>query len=112
MILDTSPWHKTKTTILKPLILKLTLQYLLKEKHHGKPLDGVQKFHLSNGAELYNINFLADESRKGMHTSFGVMVNYRYRLEDIERNSVYFETDGVVRVGERVQRLMKDLDWK
>ena len=46
-----------------------------------------------------------------MHTSFGVMVNYRYRLEDIERNSVFFEIDGVVRVGERVEGLMEDLEW-
>merc|ERR1711862_273720 len=82
IILDTTKWYNNNNNlknIFKPILLKLTLTYLLKEKHHGKPLDSVQRFHLSNGAELYQINYLADCSRKGIHIGFGMMVNYRYR---------------------------------
>ena len=44
---------------LQPLLMKLAARYLLIEKHHGKPLDGVAKFHVRNGAEMYQLNYLS-----------------------------------------------------
>ena len=49
-------------------------------------LDPVARFHLGNGARLERINWLADTSPKGLRQSLGMMVNYVYALEDVERN--------------------------
>ena len=87
---------------LKPIFMRLAAFYLLHEKHHGKPLDGVAKFHLRNGAELYRLNWLADVSRKGMHNSLGIMVNYRYCLDDIEENHFLFEREGHIKTKDGV----------
>ena len=44
------------------------------------------RFHLGNGARLERLNWLGDISAAGMHRSAGIMVNYVYRLDDVERN--------------------------
>src|SRR5471030_295794 len=48
--------------------------------------DAVARFHLGNGARMERINWLADSSEAGMARSAGLMVNYVYRLKDVERN--------------------------
>ena len=40
----------------------------------------------NNGAEVFRINYAADLSSKGLLRSFGVKVNYRYQLDQIESN--------------------------
>jgi hypothetical protein len=62
--------------ILPPTLTKLGARYILLEKHRGKLLDGVARFHLGNGAMVHRINFGADLSRKGLQNSFGIMMNY------------------------------------
>ena len=44
------------------------------------------RFHLGNGARLERINWLADTSDKAMAQAYGLMVNYQYDLDDIEKN--------------------------
>lgn len=56
----------------------LVAHYLVREKHRGKPLDIVARFHVGNGAALFRINRKADTSRRGWQNSFGFMVNYQY----------------------------------
>jgi malonyl-CoA decarboxylase len=46
----------------------------------------VSRFHLGNGARMERVNWLADSSEAGMARSAGLMVNYVYRLKDVERN--------------------------
>ena len=46
--------------------------------------DRVAHFHLSNGARVERLNWAADLSRKGIEQSAGIMVNYLYKLSDIE----------------------------
>jgi malonyl-CoA decarboxylase len=58
--------------------------------------DAVAKFHLSNGAQLYNINWAADLSKKGVAQSSSLMVNYLYELDDIENNHEAFLNKTVV----------------
>lgn len=77
----------------KPLLMKLAARYLVQEKHHGKPLDGVARFHIGNGAEMYRLNYGADESRKGWHNSLGIMINYRYQLDTVPENRLHYELD-------------------
>ncbi|CAH8356590.1 unnamed protein product [Eruca vesicaria subsp. sativa] len=70
--------------VLEPILMRLCARYLLQEKKRGKALDSVANFHLQNGAMVERINWLADRSEKGIHQSGGIMVNYVYRLENIE----------------------------
>ena len=89
------------TSELKPLLLKLAAYYLSVEKHHGRPLCPVAKFHIRNGAEMYRLNYLGDVTSKGVRNSCGIMINYMYLLEELEENHVNYEMTGqiVVRDG-------------
>ena len=51
-----------------------------------EPLDPVARFHLANGARLQRLNWMGDMSPRGLAQSLGLMVNYVYRLADVERN--------------------------
>ena len=51
---------------------------------------------------MYRLNFLADTSNKGMRTSCGMMINYRYDLDEIEENSTRYEMNGEVMVKDGV----------
>lgn len=64
----------------------LCAYYLTHAKHGREPLDPVARFHLRNGARLERINWLGDTSVLGIDRSAGLMVNYVYRLDDVERN--------------------------
>jgi malonyl-CoA decarboxylase len=48
--------------------------------------DPVARFHLANGARLERLNWMGDTSATGLRRSYGVTVNYEYRLADLERN--------------------------
>ena len=69
------------------------------------PVDPVARFHLGNGARLERLNWLADVSDKGMKQSHGLMVNYYYDPDDIERNLEAFDADGTVASSGRLGRL-------
>ena len=74
------------SSVLKPILMRLGAHYLLKEKKDNKALDPVANFHLSNGARIERLNWLGDTSEKGLKQSVGIMVNYYYKLSDIEKN--------------------------
>lgn len=89
--IDTQKGIQDNAEIVEPILMKLTARYLVLEKHRRKPLDGVGRFHISNGAEIFRVNFAADFSRKGMLNSFGMMVNYQYNLPMLAENQKKFE---------------------
>ena len=60
--------------------------FLVERTATGRPLDPVARFHLGNGARLERLNFLGDRSPKALAQAHGLMVNYLYKLEDIEAN--------------------------
>lgn len=93
---------------LKSILMRLAAKYLLLEKRERWPLDGVAKFHLSNGAEIYRLNYLADFSRRGMQNSFGIMVNYRYLAGDMENNSAKYKSYGFLSAQEDVKAWLKE----
>lgn len=81
--------------------------YLIEAKNTaGQPLDSVARFHLGNGAQLERINFLADVSPKAMRESYGVMVNYLYKLDDIEKNHELYASEGTVVAARPIQKLL------
>jgi malonyl-CoA decarboxylase len=71
---------------MKKELQRLCAYYLLRAKSGDAPLDSVARFHLANGASLQRLNWMGDVSDAGMHRSLGLMVNYVYRLNDVERN--------------------------
>lgn len=86
---------------------RLCAHYLFNEKRYGLPLDPVARFHLSNGAYLDCINFDADASVAGKQRSFGMMVNYVYKLSDIEKNHEAYFADGRVAASGGVRKLAR-----
>lgn len=101
---------------IEPLLTKLAASYLVLAKNHrsGKPIDPVAGFHIHNGAEVYRINFSADLSRKGLLRSFGIMANYRYNLESIDKNKATYETSqySEIVMSSSVRKLLAGNDFK
>ena len=78
-------------------LTRLCATYLLSRGASGEVVqDPVARFHLHNGARLERINWLADASRKGLRDSLGLMVNYTYDPDTIEKNHEQFAQGGVV----------------
>ncbi|MFO0389209.1 MAG: malonyl-CoA decarboxylase [Alphaproteobacteria bacterium] len=88
---------------IKPILLRLCVHFLTEEKRGNWPLDPVAKFHLFNGARLEKINWLADVSPKGMKQSAGIMVNYHYKLDEIDDNHEAFVEHGKIVTGKQVK---------
>ena len=112
LILDeilTGDWCKNSeiAEIVKPVLQRLCAQYLLEELRGSRALDPVANFHLSNGARLERINWLADLSEKGMSRSYGFMVNYYYKLSDIEKNHEEYVTKTRIVASRGVKALLK-----
>ncbi len=88
----------------------LAAWYLTRTWENGHVRDPVARFHLGNGARLERINWGADLSPRGLAQSFGVMVNYVYDLEDVERNhEEYVNRRHVVHSG-AVEKLAKSVE--
>ncbi len=97
-----------KLASLEPILTKLCTQYLLREKNsRGRARDPVAHFHLTNGAQVERLNWLADASAHGLSQSAGMMVNYLYNLAKIEANHERYTGDGKVSASATVNRLLK-----
>ena len=93
---------------LRTVIEPLAAYYFLKARtSKGRLIDSVARFHLGNGASLERINWLGDLSPKGLRESAGIMVNYLYRLEDIEKNHEAYANQGEIAASNAVKRLLK-----
>lgn len=90
----------------KASVSHLAARFLLEAKNKkGRPYDPVSNFHLGNGARLQQINVWADPSKRGQANSWGVMVNYEYDLDYIEKNHEAFLCEGIVSASSEVKRL-------
>ena len=102
-----------RSRALKAPLLRLCATYLLKGKRdNGKgdnmfASDSVAHFHLSNGARIDRLNWLADTSANGMRRYQGVMVNYRYELSQIEQNHERYKSEGVITASSVVRSLAR-----
>ncbi len=91
-------------------LLALAAYYFLEAKRRdGKPVDSVARFHLGNGARLERINWMADSSPKSLAEAFGLMVNYRYDLKEIEKNHEAFANEGTIAASRAVRGLLRPL---
>ena len=93
---------------LRAVLEPLAAHYFLKARTaKGRLIDSVARFHLGNGARLERINWLGDVSQKGLRESAGIMVNYLYRLEDIEKNHEAYANQGEVAASSAVKKVLK-----
>ena len=93
---------------LRAVLEPLAAHYFLKARtSKGRLIDSVARFHLGNGARLERIDWLGDVSPKGLRESAGIMVNYLYRLEDIEKNHEAYANQGEVIASSAVKKLLK-----
>lgn len=97
-------------SVLKPPLMRLCARYLLQEKKRGKALDSVANFHLQNGAMVERINWMADRSEKGQHQSAGIMVNYVYRLENIEEYAQSYFSTGQIHSSDDILQYVKGVE--
>src|SRR3984957_14606598 len=109
-ILDKPDWFDNAEleTQLRAVLEALAAYYFLKARTpKGRLIDSVARFHLGNGARLERINWKGDLSPKGLRESASVMVNYLYRLDDIEKNHEAYANDGTVVASSAVRKQLK-----
>src|SRR5258707_6358141 len=93
---------------LRSVLEPLAAHYFLKARtSKGRLIDSVARFHLGNGARLERIDWLGDLSLKGLRESAGIMVNYLYRIEDIEKNHEAYANQGEIAASSAVKKLLK-----
>jgi malonyl-CoA decarboxylase len=96
------------TERLRDPVMRAAAWYLVRARGvRGLPVDPVARFHLGNGARLERINWLADVSDKAMAQAHGLMVNYLYDLDDIEKNHEAYAEGRTVVASNAVQRLLR-----
>jgi malonyl-CoA decarboxylase len=109
--LDKPDWFEDAelTAQLRGVLEPLAAHYFLKARTpKGRLIDSVARFHIGNGARLERIDWLGDLSPKGLRESAGVMVNYLYRLDDIEKNHEAYANQGEIAASSAVKKLLKN----
>jgi malonyl-CoA decarboxylase len=109
-ILTVNEWWRDEeaAALLREPLERLCARYFHAVRGDGAPLDPVERFHLGNGARIERLNWLGDTSEKGMRQSCGLMVNYLYRLEDIEKNHERYATERRIASAAPIKELLKE----
>src|SRR5271166_38290 len=108
--LDRADWWRdaeTAEAVHEPLMRAAAWYFLRARTSRALPRDPVARFHLGNGARLERLNFLADCSARALTQSHGLMVNYLYDLDHIEKNhEAYAQHQTVIAAG-AINRLVR-----
>lgn len=76
---------------LRPQLLPVLTRYIADERRaDGRPVDPVARFHLSNGAAAWRLNWPANRSPAAWGQSYGAMINYDYDPAQLERRHEEF----------------------
>src|SRR5712671_4217494 len=108
--LDRPDWWRDEEiaeSVREPLLRAAAWYYLRARTPRGTPLDSVARFHLGNGARLERLDFVADTSERALRQSHGLMVNYLYDLEHIEKNHEAYAQQHQVVAASAITRLVK-----
>jgi malonyl-CoA decarboxylase len=105
--LQNPEWHQSDELKqqLEPVLSQLCFYYLTSVKRGDRISDPVANFHLSNGARIEQIQFLANTRPDGLAQSLGMMVNYRYVLDYIEENHDAYVHEGHVEISKTLLEL-------
>jgi malonyl-CoA decarboxylase len=108
-LLSRDDWHKDRNIaeVLEPLVYRLCALYLAQAKRRQRAFDPVAHFHLTNGARLHNINLRGNLSDEGMRQSAGIMVNYLYKLSEIDRNHENYALNHEVRMSSAISKALR-----
>jgi malonyl-CoA decarboxylase len=107
--LDKANWWRVPEvaeTVREPLLRAAAWYYVRGRNSRGLPADAVARFHLGNGARLERLDWLADTSERALRQSCGLMVNYLYDLDYIERNHEAYAQQHAVVAASAVTRLV------
>ncbi|XP_075998486.1 malonyl-CoA decarboxylase, mitochondrial [Genypterus blacodes] len=107
-LISTSDWLRSErlVRVLEPVLMRLCAWYLYGEKRRGYAFNPVANFHLQNGATMWRLNWHADTSPRGVANSCGIMVNYRYFLNETSKNSALYLQNKVITASEQVLGLV------
>ncbi|HLH94210.1 MAG TPA: malonyl-CoA decarboxylase [Xanthobacteraceae bacterium] len=108
--LDTPQWWQNAEAceeLEEPLLRAAGWYFLRARNRNGTPVDPVARFHLGNGARLERLNWLGDLSDKAIEQSHGLMVNYLYELDEIEKNHEAYAKQRTVIAAGAVKRLVR-----
>ena len=108
--LDQPDWWTVPETceaVREPLLRAAAWYYLRARNGRGLPVDAVARFHLGNGARLERLDWLGDTSERSMAQSHGLMVNYLYDVDYIERNHEAYAQQRAVVAASAVTRLIR-----
>jgi malonyl-CoA decarboxylase len=103
-------WHDdpaAREALRAPLLAAAARYFLFAKNAAGRPADPVARFHLGNGARLERLNFLGDVSAKGLAESYGLMVNYLYKLDEIEDNHEAYAETGEVAASSDIKKFLR-----
>ncbi|KAG8347494.1 putative malonyl-CoA decarboxylase, precursor [Trypanosoma vivax] len=87
-------------------LLRSVAHYLYKEKRRGRILDSVGNFHISNGATMLRLNFLANCTPSGSRESATIMVNYLYEPMRVSERVKAYELHRTVSAGSEILNLL------
>jgi malonyl-CoA decarboxylase len=96
----------TAEKIREPMLRAAAWYYVRGRNRRGLPLDAVARFHLGNGARLERLDWLGDTSERALQQSFGLMVNYLYDLDYIEKNHEAYAQQRAVVAANAVTRMV------
>ncbi len=108
--LDNPDWWSTPEiaeNVREPLLRAAAWYYMRGRNGRGLPVDAVARFHLGNGARLERLNWLGDTSERALAQSYGLMVNYLYDLDYIERNHEAYAQQHAIVAASAVSRLVR-----
>jgi malonyl-CoA decarboxylase len=88
-------------------LMRLCLHYLVEQKRGVAPLDPVARFHLGNGARVEQLNWLGDTSANGVGQSYGILVNYGYKLNHVEENHEAFVNQNIIAQSKTIAAQLK-----
>jgi malonyl-CoA decarboxylase len=94
-------------TTLRAEMMERCARYLISTEAGVGAQDPVARFHLANGARLERLNWMGDTSLTGLHRSYGLTVNYEYRLADLERNHDAYANQHRVSTSRAFQQLAR-----
>ncbi len=100
-------WSDTTEENEKKLVEAVGKYFLNSTRKDKQPNDPVARFHLGNGALLDRINLVGNLSSKGLSESFGIMVNYRYDLPNVEKNHEAYAKEQKIEISQEVKKLLK-----
>ncbi|MFN7026986.1 MAG: malonyl-CoA decarboxylase domain-containing protein, partial [Pseudorhizobium sp.] len=96
-----------KSAAVEPVMTAAAAWYFLKARDAaGRTVDPVARFHLGNGARLERLNVLGDRSQRALRQAHGLMVNYLYKLDEIEANHEAFAGRREVVTTQPIRRLV------